>query len=637
MVAPLSSDELNYMVFRYLHESGFSHAAFTFGYEAEVNKSTIDGNLVPPGALVKFVQKGIQYLELETNLSNDDTNMDEDFQFLQPFDLITKNVDELQKIIKDKKEKLQKDKPTQNDKANADHERDHKREPAREREKEKQQKEKEREPAREREKEKQHKEKEREPAREREKEKQQKGKELERNRERSEKNKEIEKRKEKEKPREDIMDSEPSGGKEAAEREENRKAGGNTFPLQLICSLFATRMSFIDAGYFEHAADTSTLLFVSLVTLSFAFVDLQNRFGAYGYLHSLNLFAVFACAWSPEGSLLATGSGDSTARIWTIGDGPCNSAIQSGPSNVVVLKHLKSRANEEIMDVTTIDWNSEGTLLATGSYDGKARIWNRAGELVSTLNKHKGPIFCLKWNKKGDYLLSGSFDKTVVVWDVNDGEWKQQYEFHSGPTLDVDWRNNTYFATSSTDKMIHVCKVGEHRPIKTFSGHQNEVNTIKWTPTGSLLASCSDDHTAKIWSMKQDSCLHDFKGHRKAIYTIEWSPTGAGSSNPNKQLLLASASFDSTVKLWDVELGRLLQNLDGHRQPVYSIAFSPNAEYLASGSLDKCLNIWSVKEAKIVRTYKGGGGIFEVCWNKDGNKVAVSYADNAVCVFDIRL
>ncbi|PHU01231.1 hypothetical protein BC332_31018 [Capsicum chinense] len=249
--------------------SGFSHAAFTFGYEAEVNKSTIDGNLVPPGALVKFVQKGIQYLELETNLSNDDTNMDEDFQFLQPFDLITKNVDELQKIIKDKKEKLQKDKPTQNDKANADHERDHEREPAREREKEKQQKEKEREPAREREKEKQHKEKEREPAREREKEKQQKekereparerekekqhkekereparerekekqqkGKELERNRERSEKNKEIEKRKEKEKPREDIMDSEPSGGKEAAEREENRKAGGNTFPLQLIC------------------------------------------------------------------------------------------------------------------------------------------------------------------------------------------------------------------------------------------------------------------------------------------------------------------------------------------------------------------------------------------------------------------
>lgn len=43
---------------------------------------------------------------------------------------------------------------------------------------------------------------------------------------------------------------------------------------------------------------------------------------------------------------------------------------------------------------------------------------------------------------------------------------------HLGPTLDVDWRNNVSFATSSTDNMIYVCKIGETRPIKTFAGHQ---------------------------------------------------------------------------------------------------------------------------------------------------------------------
>ena len=57
------------------------------------------------------------------------------------------------------------------------------------------------------------------------------------------------------------------------------------------------------------------------------------------------------------------------------------------------------------------------------------------GELRSTLNKHKGPIFSLKWNKKGDFLLSGSVDKTAIVWDIKTGEWRQQFEFHSGATL----------------------------------------------------------------------------------------------------------------------------------------------------------------------------------------------------------
>ncbi|MBA0801950.1 hypothetical protein Gohar_012287, partial [Gossypium harknessii] len=113
--------------------------------------------------------------------------------------------------------------------------------------------------------------------------------------------------------------------------------------------------------------------------------------------------------------------------------------------------------------------------------------------------------------------------------------------------------------------MIYVCKIGEIRPIKTFAGHQGEVNCVKWDPTGSLLASCSDDITAKIWCMKQDKYIHDLREHSKEIYAIRWSPTGPGTNNPNQQLILASASFDSTVKLWDVELGKLLYSLNGHK------------------------------------------------------------------------
>ncbi len=52
----------------------------------------------------------------------------------------------------------------------------------------------------------------------------------------------------------------------------------------------------------------------------------------------------------------------------------------------------------------------------------------------------------------------------------------------TAPTLDVDWRNNNSFATCSTDKLIHVCKIGDTAPMKTFQGHTDEVNAIKWDP-----------------------------------------------------------------------------------------------------------------------------------------------------------
>ncbi|XAR61937.1 hypothetical protein NMG60_11016493 [Bertholletia excelsa] len=560
----ITSEELNYLVFRYLHESGFTHSAFALGYEAGINKSKIDGNLVPPGALVTFIQKGIQYLELEANLSPSDAEMDDDFSFLQPLDLITKDVDELRKIIKEKKESIQQD---GQDKDSNELDKDNEREHVPETDKERQQKEKERE------------------------------------REKGKVEKDKEKWKDKEKPVEDPVDTKLGGDQVSSKPEENGICEGAE-PMDICTSSLPLPLEIpsCDVTVLEgHASE------------------------------------VFACAWSPAGSLLASGSGDSTARIWTIADGPCSSRSQSGPLNVVVLKHCKSRTNEKSKDVTTLDWNGEGTLLATGSYDGQARIWNRDGDLTATLNKHKGPIFSLKWNKKGDYLLSGSVDKTAIVWDIKTQEWKQQFEFHSAPTLDVDWRNNVSFATCSTDHMIYVCKVGENRPIKTFLGHQGEVNAIKWDPTGSLLASCSDDATAKIWSMKQDTYVQDLKEHAKEIYTIRWSPTGPGTNNPNHQLVLASASFDSTIKLWDVEVGSLLYSLKGHREPVYSVAFSPNGEYLASGSLDKCLNIWSVKEGKLVRTFAGNGGIFEVCWNKEGDKIAACFANNVVCVLDFRM
>jgi len=456
--------------------------------------------------LITFIQKGLQYLELEANLESQDGEVQGEFSLLSAEELLSNDVDQLRQLVQERRDE--------------------------------------------------------------------------------ERTKGVEKKKDKEK------DKEKDKGERVKEKAQPRERAGPVGPT---------------------AMEEDSALEVSPSSV----VTLQGHDSE-----------VYICAWSPVEPLLASGSGDSTARIWNLAQG-------SQYTKSVVLhhevKHNKSK------DVTTLDWNHDGSLLATGSYDGLARVWSRDGKLKQTLEKHEGPIFSLKWNKKGDLLLSGSVDKSAVVWDAKSGEVKQIYQLHSAPTLDIDWRNNNSFATCSTDKLIHVCKLGETAPIKTFKGHTDEVNAIKWDPSGRFLASCSDDRTAKVWQMTGDKCVHDFTDHVREIYTIKWSPTGPNSANANLPLLLASASFDTTIKLWDIEQGRCVHSLNRHTEPVYSVAFSPNGRFVATGSFDRNVHIWSVDDGSLVKTYAGAAGIYEVAWNRDGDKLAACFANKTVCVMDLRL
>lgn len=346
---------------------------------------------------------------------------------------------------------------------------------------------------------------------------------------------------------------------------------------------------------------------------------------------------VFMCAWNPKfTNLIATGSGDASARIWEMND---NSA-KAGLKGCKLLPHGIDTGDRKNKDVTTLEWSSEGTLLATGSYDGVARVWDRNGALIYTLHGHEGPIFSLKWNNRGNFLLSGSYDKTIIVWNISAGGTsgciQNQFKDHDAPALDVDWRDNMTFASCSTDRTVHIYRVNRDSPIKIFNGHTDEVNEVKWDYSGRFLASCSDDCTAKVWDVDSErtDALHDFVSHNQEVYTVRWSPTGPGSPHPQKIPLLATASFDGSIRLWNIQDGSCWRFFDQHRDSVYSVAFSPSGDFLASGSLAGQMYIWNIEENRYVKSYKGKGDIFEVAWNKEETRIAACFSSNVVAVID---
>jgi transducin (beta)-like 1 len=345
--------------------------------------------------------------------------------------------------------------------------------------------------------------------------------------------------------------------------------------------------------------------------------------------------------WNPALSQLASGSSDGMCRLWGLWEmdrEKWSSDDSEIPLRTAILPH-SSYPGERFKDVTSVSWGPDGLHLATGCYDGMVRIWDNQGNLKTVLKEHTGPVFSVKWTKTGNYILSGSYDRRSIVWDAKTGTIVKAFLLHAAPILDLDWKDSETFATCSSDMAIHVCSVPADgiKPIRTFVGHTDEVNAVCWSPGGRFLASCSDDSTAKIWSVENGGAtglVHDLRGHLKEIYTVRWTPTGPASANPTKPLLLCTASFDGTVKAWSAVNGSIVYDLRRQAQPVYSIAPSPTGDYLATGSLGGFVTVWSLHDGSLVHESKGGGDTFDVSWSFDSGMLCACFSSGVLQVLD---
>ncbi|MDM9583671.1 hypothetical protein [Nostoc sp. GT001] len=160
----------------------------------------------------------------------------------------------------------------------------------------------------------------------------------------------------------------------------------------------------------------------------------------------------------------------------------------------------------------------------------------------------------------------------------------------------------------------------------TLGGHANSVNGVSFSPDGRMLASASNDKTVKLWDTSTRKEIRTLTGHKEAVNGVSFSPNGK---------MLASASADNTVKLWDISTGQEIKTLTGHREAVNGVSFSPNGKMLASASSDNTVKMWDTSTRKEIKTLTGHReAVYRLSFSPDGRMLASASLDKTVKLWD---
>lgn len=207
------------------------------------------------------------------------------------------------------------------------------------------------------------------------------------------------------------------------------------------------------------------------------------------------------------------------------------------------------------------------SLLASGSKDASMRLWAAPeGRCIGLGGGHVGAVSAVAFSRRSrDFVVTGGSDKLLKVWDIS--------------ALDLDGASPTALKATAA-----------------VAAHDKDINAVAVAPNDSVVATASQDRTAKIWKLPDLVLGVTLRGHKRGVWAVAFSPVDQA---------VATASGDKTVRLWALKDGACLRTFEGHLASVLRVDFlSAGTQLMTSGS-DGLLKLWSVRTSECVNTFDG--------------------------------
>ena len=223
----------------------------------------------------------------------------------------------------------------------------------------------------------------------------------------------------------------------------------------------------------------------------------------------------------------------------------------------------------------------------------------KTGTLLKSFTGHdeKQPVRAVVFHPQGKWLATAGDDKQIILWSL-DGKLIDKWLADSEVWALAINNAGNLLASGGTDKIVTIRNLITNQQ-QILNGHQGAIAGLAFSPNDKLLASASYDRTAQLWQVNDGKMLRQLKAHTGNVQQVVFSPNGE---------LLATGSDDETINLWQVATGENIERLKGHQNKIFGLTFTADGRYLASGSADSTLRLWDVASGvtlKVLQEHTG--------------------------------